>query len=544
MVSLWGSNKRDEDEPQPEEEADQGEQSATSSRSQPPPPPRQSEDANERTRLLPRHEHGVGYLSPDDPAVSPYNLWSVRALRWFEVLFLMITCLWWVLLFISIFVSPPKMHSRGSGFFDVAYTTLTIGNILTALLFFATPSTAMSILSMAISVLLLIDMIIILAVPRIRVEEGWIGIASVVWAALIGFYNVVTNRTVKWGKAEEEERLTGRQETRRTLREWCAVFTATTIMSIFVAITVLLTATLVLRSRDATLPPPGKRYLVDGDKYSVHLACVGEQTYTPDGEPKPTVLLEGGYMPVEHTFQPWIHEAYENRTIERYCYWDRPGLAWSDNAPSPHSAGMSADAISEALAISGEEGPWILVSAGIGTVYSRVFSARHPRVIAGMMFIDGLHEDLLYRIGSPGRGFILWGRGIISPLGLDRLAGALFKGRNKEDRVYGRSSYQGGKFIKNKLQENLVADSLTKNEVVSARNIQDPNVPLVVVTSGVHLRRDKDWQRKQEDLTKVTEKLLAWDVVKGAPPEEVWRSPEGRQILEKRLGQLYKDATS
>lgn len=71
MVSLWGSNKRDEDEPQPEEEADQGEQSATSSRSQPPPPPRQSEDANERTRLLPRHEHGVGYLSPDDPAVSP-----------------------------------------------------------------------------------------------------------------------------------------------------------------------------------------------------------------------------------------------------------------------------------------------------------------------------------------------------------------------------------------------------------------------------------------------------------------------------------------
>jgi pimeloyl-ACP methyl ester carboxylesterase len=203
---------------------------------------------------------------------------------------------------------------------------------------------------------------------------------------------------------------------------------------------------------------------------------------------------------------------------------------------------MSADAISEALAISGEDGPWLLVSAGIGTVYSRVFSARHPRAIAGMMFIDGLHEDLLYKIGSPGRGFILWGRGIISPLGLDRLAGALFKGRTKEDRVYGRSSYQGGKFIKNKLQENLVADSLTKNEVVSARTIQDPKVPLVVVTSGVHLRRDKDWQRKQEDLTKVTEKLVAWDIVKGAPPEEIWRSSEGRQILEKRLGQLYKGA--
>jgi pimeloyl-ACP methyl ester carboxylesterase len=452
----------------------------------------------------------------------------------------MITCLWWVLLFISIFISPPQMHSRGSGFFDVAYTTLTIGNILTALLFFATPSTAMSILSMATSVLLLIDMIIILAVPRIRVEEGWIGIASVIWAALIGFYNVVTNRTVKWGKAEEEERLTGRQETRRTLREWCAVLTATVLMVIFVIITVLLTATLVLRSRDATLTPPGQRYLVDGDKYKVHFACVGNQTFDSDGGTKPTVLLEGGYMPVEDGFEDWVYDAYKNGTIDRYCYWDRPGLAWSDNAPSPHSAGMSADAISEALAIAGEEGPWILVSAGIGSVYSRIFSARHPRVVKGMMLIDGLHEDLLYKVAGAGRGFVLWGRGIISPLGLDRLAGALFKGRTREDRVYGKSSYQGGKFIKNKLQENLVADSLTKNELTSSRNIQDPSVPLVVITSAVHVRKDKDWQRKQEDLTKVTDNLLSWDIVKGAPSEEVWRTLEGRKILEKRLGDLYK----
>ncbi|KIV89119.1 hypothetical protein, variant [Exophiala mesophila] len=534
MVSLWGSKTNGDEHQEGDEEQEQTR--ATSSHEQ---PSRQSEDANERTRLLPRHGQAPGYLSPDDPAVSPYNLWSVRVLRYFEVFFLAVTCLWWVLLFISIFVSPPKMHSRGSGFFDVSYTTLTIGNILTALVFFAVPSTAMSILSMAISVILLIDMIIILAVARIRVEEGWIGIASVVWAALIGFYNVVTNRTVKWGKAEEEERLTGRQETRRTVREWLAVMLSTFLMVVYVLITILLTATLVLRSRDATLPAPGKRYLVDGDKYKVHLACVGNQTLNADGDPIPTVLLEGGYYPVEHSFQSWVQDAYDNGTIPRYCYWDRPGLAWSDNAPSPHSAGMSADALSEALAIAGEDGPWILVSAGIGSVYSRVFSARHPRSISGMMLIDGLHEDLLYQIASPGRGFILWGRGIISPLGLDRVAGALFKGRTKEDRVYGRSSYQGGKFIKNKLQENLVADSLTKNEVVSARIIQDPNVPLVVVTSGIHIKKNKDWERKQEDLTKVTSNLLAWDIVKGAPPEEIWKTSDGRKVLEKRLKDLY-----
>ena len=452
----------------------------------------------------------------------------------------MITLLWWVLLFVSIFVSPPYFNSRGSGFFDIAYTTLTIGNILTALLFFATPSTAMSYLSLAVSVLLMIDMIIILSVSQIRVEEGWIGISSVVWAALIGLYNILTNRTVKWGKAEEEQRLTGRQETRRSLREWCAVFTATFLMSIYVVIIVLLTAVLILRSRDASVAPPGSRYSVDNDQFAVHFACEGNQTYYPNGKAKPTILLEGGYMPVEDSFEDWVHDAVKNKTIDRYCYWDRPGIAWSENAPSPHSAGMSADAISEALAVAGEEGPWILVSAGMGSIYSRVFSARHPRAIAGIMLIDGMHEDLLYKVSNPGRGFILWGRGIISPLGLDRLAGALFKGRTNEDRVFGKVSYQGGKFIKNKLQENLVADTLTKNEVITARNIQMPKVPLVVVTSGVHVKKDKDWERKQEDLTKITDNLLAWDIVKGAPPEEVWQSAEGRKILEKRLGQLYK----
>jgi len=389
MVSLWGSKKNGGDDQDENEDGQRPNTSSSLTRDR--DTPRQSEDTNERSRLLPPQQQQQppprrpGYLSPDDPAVSPYNLWSVRALRWFELIFLVVTFLWWVLLLVSIFVSPPKFNSRGSGFFDFAFTTLTIGNLLVGLIFFAVPSSAMSILSMATSVLLLIDMIIILAVPQIRVEEGWVGIASVVWAALIGFFNVLTNRTVKWGKAEEEERLTGRQETRRTLKEWLAIMVATIIMVVFVIIVVLMTATLVLRSRDATVELPGERILVDGDKYAVHVACVGNQTYNEDGSPKPTVLLEGGYMPVEYTFEDWVYDARQNGTIDRYCWWDRPGIAFSENAPSPHSGGMSANALTEALAIKGEEGPFILVGAGIGGIYSRIFSARNVRNIVGKL---------------------------------------------------------------------------------------------------------------------------------------------------------------
>lgn len=559
-MTLWGSKQNEE---QGEDESNQNQPGSSSDGEQQRPTghSRQQADPNERTRLLPPpREHG-GYLSPDDPAVrtpsllylpdvltvpqvSPYNLWSVRALRYLAVLFLIITFLWWVLLFISIFISPPHMHSRGSGFFDVSYSLLTLGNLLVGLIFFSVPSTPMGILSMVISLFLLVDVILILAVSRIRAEEGWVGIASVIWAALMGLYIALTNKTVSWGKKEEEERLTGREETRRSLREWLAVLLEIVSMAILVAVSILLTATLILRARDVSLSPPGELYFVDGDKYQVHVACVGDQQYDQEGAPLPTVLVEGGEEPVEGSgLEDFMYDARKNGTIDRYCYWDRPGLAWSENAPSPHSAGMSVDALSEALAIANENGPWILLSAGIGGIHSRIFSSRHMRDVQGIFLIDPLHEDLLYRIASPSRGFFLWAWGIISPLGLDRLSGAIIKGRTREDRVYGVSSYQGGKYIKAKLQENLVANSLTKSEISSARNIQTRDTPLVVVSSKIKMKKDKDWEGKQEDLTKITNNLLAWDVVNGAP-HEVWQTFAGRTVLEKRLGEMVNKTRS
>ncbi|KAL6712106.1 hypothetical protein ACN47E_003149 [Coniothyrium glycines] len=504
-------------------------------------PSRRSEEPTERTRLLDRpgpRPNADGYLDPDDPAVSPYNLWTVRAMRYLTVLFLVITFLWWVLLLVSIFVSPPGLHTRGSGFFDFSYTTLTLGNLLLVLIFFVTPAKGLRITTAIIAVLLAINVIIIAAVPRIRLEEGWVGIASVVWAFWMAVWCILVDRVVAYGKKEEEERLTGRAETRRTLKEWLAVLAATTVTILFIIIVVLMTGTLGLRTRDASLKMYGERILVDGDKYAVHLACIGNESYT-GGHKDPTILLEAGEEPLEYDFEHWAYAAYKNGTISRYCYWDRPGYAFSDNAPSPHSAGMSADALSEALAKAGEDGPYILVSAGYGSIVSRIFSSRHIKQVTGIMMIDPLHEDLLHRIGRPARGFILWAWGIISPLGTVRLAGALFKGRTREDRVYGRNAYQSGKHIKAQLQESLVADSLTKNEVVSARNIQSADTPVVVISSGISVGRDREWERKQEDLAKYTDNVLAFDIVKKAP-HQVWNTLEGRTVMEKRLKQLVK----
>jgi pimeloyl-ACP methyl ester carboxylesterase len=443
-----------------------------------------------------------------------------------------------VLLLVSIFVSPPGLHTRGSGFFDFAYTCLTIGNLLVAAIFFTTPAKALRITTAIITVLLLVDMIVILSVSRIRVEEGWVGIASVIWAVFIAAWCVITDRVVAWGKREEEERLTGRPESKRSVKEWLAVTAATILTIAFIVLVLLMTSTLGIRARDSTLKMVGDRILVDGDKYEVHLACWGDETHTA-GKKDPTILLEAGETPSEYDFEHWAYNAYQNGTISRYCWWDRPGYAWSDNAPSPHSAGMSADAFSEALAKSGEEGPWILVGAGTGAVVSRIFSSRHLKQVVGIMLIDPMHEDLLHRIGSPGRGFLLWAWGIISPLGIDRTIGAIFKGRTRQDRVYGKDAYQSGKFIKAQLQENLVADSLTKNELTSARNIQSANTPLVIISSDIKCRTDSEWERKQKDLTTLTDNLVAWEKVRKAP-HQVWRTLEGRTVMEKQLKALVR----
>lgn len=74
MGTLWGTKSNGDDhENRDEEQQQQEEARATSSHSQ---PTRRSEDTNERTRLLPRHDQSPAYLSPDDPAVSFPQSWN------------------------------------------------------------------------------------------------------------------------------------------------------------------------------------------------------------------------------------------------------------------------------------------------------------------------------------------------------------------------------------------------------------------------------------------------------------------------------------
>ncbi|KAJ8111265.1 hypothetical protein ONZ43_g5662 [Nemania bipapillata] len=495
MKSIWGGSR---------EEQNDGSSDQASARNST-HTERDSAPPNEHTRLLPNRVEGTNYLSPDDPAVSPYNLRSIRFTRYLTIFFTFVAFAWWTILLVSIFVTPPGFHIRGSGFFPFSYASVALANLLFTLIFFAVPAKAVRVASLIVGGLLFLDAIFLISIEKTRYEEGWVG------AFLTVIWTLVTDRLVEWGKYEEEERLTGRAETRRTLGEWVAVLVSTISMVILAIVVFLMTCTLLLRALDSGLAVPGKLYWVDGAKYRLHVYCRGNHTGT---RVVPTVLIEGGEGPVENGLWEFADNAVKNGSINRYCFVDRPGFAWSDTAPSPLSAGMTIEAIDEALARAGENGPWVLMSA-----------------------VDPLHEEFLSDVGAPGRGFILWLRGIISPLGLDRVPGAVFKGRTKEDRVWGRAAYQTGKYIFARLQENLVAGTLSKRDVASSRAIQDRDVPLTLVSSGAKIRKDSKWEEKQRDLSGLTHNLHHWDIANDAP-HRVWETMEGRELIEKRLRQL------
>jgi hypothetical protein len=283
---------------------------------------------NEHTRLLPnRLDSDVVYLSPDDPAVSPYNLWSVRIVRYATVLLTALTLVWWTLMLVSAFVTPPGLHARGSAWFAFSYASLAMSTLVVTLLFFAAPSKAARVLSILMAALMGLDVIVLLAVDKTRHEEVWVGVASVVWALLMSVWALFADRTVQWGKHEEEERLTGRIETRRTVAEWAQVVMSTIALGIMAACLTLMTCSLVLRALDAKLAPPGDMYWVDEDQYQMHLYCHGNKT-DARGNEMPTVLLEGGEDPVEDGLWQFAENAVKNGSISRFCFADRPGIAW------------------------------------------------------------------------------------------------------------------------------------------------------------------------------------------------------------------------
>ena len=115
--------------------------------------------------------------------------------------------------------------------------------------------------------------------------------------------------------------------------------------------------------------------LPDGRKLNLHCS----------GSGSPTVLLESGFgagASAWYKVQPTLA-----RTT-RVCAYDRAGYGFSDPGPLPRDGAATARDLDQALTAAKMAGPFIVVGHSAGGLYARLFAARRPSDVAGLILLD------------------------------------------------------------------------------------------------------------------------------------------------------------
>ena len=129
-------------------------------------------------------------------------------------------------------------------------------------------------------------------------------------------------------------------------------------------------------ARDRQLyPAPGE--LVNLDGHHLHLLSRGAGT--------PTVIFESGLM---STVLSWTNIQPEIAKATRAVCYDRAGLGWSDPGPAPRDADRIVEELHQLLDRAQIPPPFILVGHSFAGLTTRLFAARFPEEVIGLVLID------------------------------------------------------------------------------------------------------------------------------------------------------------
>ncbi len=162
-------------------------------------------------------------------------------------------------------------------------------------------------------------------------------------------------------------------------------FIRISIIIFVLAITGMIYQTTATESDQRKYPPPG--VLVNVGGYKMHIYCMGEGS--------PTIILDhagGGSSRDWALIQPKLAEH------TRVCAYDRAGYGWSDYNPAPRTMEQQVHELHGLLAGANETGPYILVGHSYGARVDRVFAAKYPDEVTGMVLMDAgiLYDDPRY----------------------------------------------------------------------------------------------------------------------------------------------------
>ena len=232
-------------------------------------------------------------------------------------------------------------------------------------------------------------------------------------------------------------------------------------------------------------PPRGR--MVDIGGRSLHIVCQG-----PDSAPGPLVLFESGAFGFSADWGA-VQDQLTAKGI-RSCAYDRAGLGYSDPGPAPRD-GLAVEADLEALlAKAGEKGPYIVVGHSMAGLRLRLFAARHPGQVAGLVLVDaatpeaselGTMRKFLDRFTTASnwaaRGAAL---GLFKPLApfIGDSIGLPPEAAREKRRGFGRVAHN-----------HWAADEVRNWPQTAQQALEagpyDPSIPVAVVTAGAETQR-------------------------------------------------------
>jgi pimeloyl-ACP methyl ester carboxylesterase len=163
----------------------------------------------------------------------------------------------------------------------------------------------------------------------------------------------------------------------------------------------------VQRTRDRDrLPQVGRSVDIGGRTLNLYCSGVGQ----------PAVILERGapwllYTNPKAMYQNgsprpgygWVSIARELAKTSTTCWYDRAGSGWSDVGPYPRDSASQARDLHALLKAAGVRPPYVLAAESSAALDAHVFAGYYPDEVAGFVFVDGVHPDLMIKT-RPGNG--------------------------------------------------------------------------------------------------------------------------------------------
>jgi pimeloyl-ACP methyl ester carboxylesterase len=169
--------------------------------------------------------------------------------------------------------------------------------------------------------------------------------------------------------------------------------TTETTLHLLSFVAIFLFANTVIRALEISkYPPPGQRF-ISQDGTLLHIHCQGSNQlgdYTV-----PTVVFEPGASVLASHHAQFLADLEKEGKIGRYCWYDRAGYGWSASGALPATAEYAADQAYELLVQNMKEENMILVGHSYGGMIVRLFAAKYPEYVSGVILLDASHEDEL-----------------------------------------------------------------------------------------------------------------------------------------------------